>query len=210
MRYRRVGIDILQVGLNDSTECTIYHRNGSQYQEEVTPHFSTFRHKVHGHTETAITTELHQYTGMKHGYSCRCRSMTVRTPCVEREQGTQHTESQEDKWEEKFLHLGRDVTLSDFKNVHGIGTGTVEDTQDTNQQEGRTTHEHQGELHGCIFLLSASPNSLHCTMCHSCNPDFLEFARVSEHTQRSYLQSDEDSCTKNVWYEVEFAQDIIS
>ena len=85
--------------------------------------------------------------------------MTVRTPCVERKQGSQYTEAQEDEREEKSLHFGRDVALGDFKDLHGIATGSVEDAENTNQQEGRATHEHQCQFHGCIFLLTASPHT---------------------------------------------------
>ena len=94
---------------------------------------------------------------MEHRYGSRCRSVTVGTPSMEGEQGTQYTESQEDEREEKSLHFGRNVALGDFKDIHGIATGSVEDAENTNQQEGRAPHEHQCQLHGCIFLLTASP-----------------------------------------------------
>ena len=83
--------------------------------------------------------------------------MTVGTPSVEGEQSTQYTEAQEDEREEESLHFGRDVALGNFKDIHGFGTGSVEDAEDTNQQEGRTTHQHECQFHGCIFLLTASP-----------------------------------------------------
>ena len=49
------------------------------------------------------------------------------------------------------------MQLSYFQEIHGFTTGTIENTQDSNQQESRTTHQHQGQFHGCIFFLSATP-----------------------------------------------------
>ena len=96
---------------------------------------------------------------MKHRYGSRRRSVTVGAPCVEGEQCAQYAESQESHREEDLLVFGRDFQLRDFKHVHGFGSGTVEDTQDTDEQECRATHQHQGQLHGRIFFSAASPHT---------------------------------------------------
>ena len=80
------------------------------------------------YTETSVTSQLHQYTGMKHTNCRRSRSMTIGTPCMEREQGSQHSESQENHREEDTLHFGRDLQFYDFKNIHGLSSGSVENT----------------------------------------------------------------------------------
>ena len=49
------------------------------------------------------------------------------------------------------------MQLCNFQQVHTGGTGTEVDTQNTNQQECRTTHQHQCQLHGRVFLSSTAP-----------------------------------------------------
>ena len=50
--------------------------------------------------------------------------MTVGTPCVEREKGSKHTETDEDKREEDVLHVvgdshaGKGVVTGDIHHVH--------------------------------------------------------------------------------------------
>ena len=78
---------------------------------------------------------------------------------MEGKECSQHTESQEDHREEDTLHFGRYLVLHDFQDIHRLGSGSVVDAQDTNQQEGRTTHQHQGQLHGSVFLAAASPHT---------------------------------------------------
>ena len=53
--YRRVGVDVFQVGLHYGTERSVHHGNGGQYQEEIAPDSGTGRHQVHGDAETSVT-----------------------------------------------------------------------------------------------------------------------------------------------------------
>ena len=60
---------------------------------------------------------------------------------MEGKECSQHTESQESERKPDALLRKRNVMqLSYFKNVHGCSAGTEEDTQNTDQQECRTTH----------------------------------------------------------------------
>lgn len=59
---------------------------------------------------------------------------------MEGKECSQHTESQESERKPDALLRKRNVMqLSYFKNVHGCSAGTEEDTQNTDQQECRTT-----------------------------------------------------------------------
>ena len=53
---------------------------------------------------TTVTTKFHQYTGMQHRYGCWRTGVTIRRPCVEWEQRTEDTETDEEQWEEHVLH----------------------------------------------------------------------------------------------------------
>ena len=74
---------------------------------------------------------------------------------MEWEQGTEHTESDEDEWEQYVLYVNRDViVVGNLKDVHGRGTIVEIDAYETEDDKRRTSHEHKGKLHGCILLLS--------------------------------------------------------
>ena len=86
--------------------------------------------------------------------------MTVRRPCVEGEQRTQHTKTDEDEGEEHLLRLyGNVVHGSNLIDIHGGGTAEVIDTQNTDNQQSRASHQHQGQLHGCILLIARAPDT---------------------------------------------------
>ena len=155
VRYGRVGVNILQVCLYTSREGTVDNGDTCQYQEYPAEFLSSFRHQIHGDTETTVTTKFHQYTCMEHTYGSRRRSVTVGAPCVEREQCTEYTETEESKREPNALLFDRNIMqLGNFQQVHTGGTGTEIDTQNTNKQECGTTHQHQCQFHGRVFLTS--------------------------------------------------------
>ena len=76
--HRTVGIDILQVGLDTCGEGSVHYRDRSENQEYPRQLISGIGQQIHGNTETAVASELHQHTGMQHRHSRRCGSMTVR------------------------------------------------------------------------------------------------------------------------------------
>ena len=121
---------------------------------------SSLGQKEHCYTETAVTSELHEHAGMEHRHSRRRRSMAVRTPRMEREQCTKHAETNEHEREEHLLEVNRDVVHpSNFKHVHRRGTTAEVNAEDAKDEQRRTAHEHQGQLHGRIFLMAAAPNA---------------------------------------------------
>ena len=79
---------------------------------------------------------------------------------MEREQGSEHSESDEDYREPDALEIHRYIVhLCYFQNVHGRCSRAEVDAEDTYKKQGRSTHEHQGQLHGRILLAAASPYS---------------------------------------------------
>ena len=95
---------------------------------------------------------------MEHGYGGRSGSMTVRTPCVEREKGPEHTETYEYYREPDSLKRKRDIVESCYLHyVHCRGSGSEIDSENAYQQQGGTAHEHERELHRRIFLAAAAP-----------------------------------------------------
>ena len=77
---------------------------------------------------------------------------------MEREQGSEHPESDEDYREPDALEIHRYIVqLCYFQNVHGSCSGAEVDAEDPYQKQCRAAHEHQCQLHGRIFLASASP-----------------------------------------------------
>ena len=78
--------------------------------------------------------------------------MTIGAPCVEWEQSTQHTESDEDEWEEDILDVTRNTMISCDGSqleciVTAIDTIEVIDTQQSENQQGGASHQHQSKLH---------------------------------------------------------------
>ena len=51
------------------------------------------------------------------------------------------------------------AVLGDVDHVHRVETRLVVDAQDTDHQQGRTTHQHQGQLHGRVVFAAAAPNA---------------------------------------------------
>ena len=95
---------------------------------------------------------------MEHRHGRRGTRMTVGRPCVEREQGAQDAKPDEKEREENVLNLCGNVGHGSYLvNVHRGGSAEEVYGQDADDEQGRTAHEHQGELHGCIFLGSGSP-----------------------------------------------------
>ena len=123
---------------------------------------------------------------MQHGDGSRCRGMTVGAPCVERKECAQYAESQEGEREPDALLCERDVVQPGyFEDVHCRPAGTEEYAQNTDQQESRTTHQHQGQLHGCVFLASRAPYT--DQQIHRDQRDFVEH----EHCEQ--INGDEES-----------------
>ena len=84
--------------------------------------------------------------------------MTVGRPCVEREHGTEHSKSDEDEGEEHLLYLRGNVVHGGYLvDIHRCGSTEEVDAENTDDEKCRTSHKHQGELHGCIFLVAAAP-----------------------------------------------------
>ena len=89
--------------------------------------------------------------------------MTIRRPGVEREQCAQHSKSNEKEGKEKFLDLNRNMNLGNRKKAEGqlatVRVGIEIQSQQSHQDQCRTTHQHQGQLHGRIFPRTAPPDT---------------------------------------------------
>ena len=86
--------------------------------------------------------------------------MTDWRPCVEREQSTKYTETNEHKREQHVLNGCRDVVVvCNLKDAHCRGTIEEVDTYQAEDDEGRTAHKHQRKLHGCILLATRTPET---------------------------------------------------
>ena len=79
---------------------------------------------------------------------------------MEGEQGAQHTETDEDEGEEHLLDVDGDIVHSSYLvDVHGGSTTEVVDAQQTDNQQGGTSHQHQRQLHGSILLVAGTPDT---------------------------------------------------
>ena len=90
--------------------------------------------------------------------------MTVGTPGVEGEHGSEHTETDKSHREKELLPSGRDrVVGNDLEDIPcqrlAGGSRVIVDTDQTEHQESRAAHEHKGELHGRIVLVARAPHS---------------------------------------------------
>ena len=113
--------------------------------------------------------------------------MTVGAPCVEGEEGTENAEADEGHREPNALlgevdGMGAAHVVGDVNDVHGLATGTIEDTEDAAHEEGRSAHEHEGQFHGGIFFLAAAPDA--DEEIHRDEGDFIEHEH-GEHVDRN-------------------------
>ena len=160
VRHRRVGVDILEVGLHAGRKGAVNHRNRRQDDEYPAQLVRRLRQQVHRHAETAVPAELHQHPGVEHRHGRRGRGVAVGAPGVEGEQGPQHAEAHEDEREpDELFGEGYVVQPGDLHDVHRLGARTEIDAQYADQQEGRAAHEHQRQLHGRILLAAAAPDT---------------------------------------------------
>ena len=81
---------------------------------------------------------------------------------MEWEQSSKNTETDEEQWEEYILNALRNSVstmgmVSDIQDFECLSTTVEVDTQDTDNQKSRTTHQHQSQLHGRILLCTTTP-----------------------------------------------------
>ena len=162
VRHGAVGVDVLEVGLHAGRESTVNHGDACEDKEYPAQLVGGFGHEVHGNAEAAVTSQLHEHAGVEHGYGGRRGGVTVGAPGVEGEEGTEHTETDEGQGEPDVLlsevnGMGTARVVGYLDDVHRLSAGTVEDAENAAHEEGGTAHEHQGELHGGVFLLAAAP-----------------------------------------------------
>ena len=110
--------------------------------------------------------------------------MTVGRPCVEREHSAEDAETDESANEQGILPSSVDArTLHDFDDVHRFA-GMIVDAEDADEQESRTTHKHERELHSRVVLVAATPNAdeqIHRDKSH-----------LVEHEHREQVNRDEE------------------
>ena len=135
--------------------------------------------------------------------------MTVRTPGVEREHGSEDTESDKRETEEKILpaRVNR-IVVGYLENVPGelsaLRRTVPIDTEKTEHQEGRTAHQHQGQLHCRIFLAARAPHTdqkVHRNQSHLIEHEHGEHVdgnEESEHTGRQETEPEEEVLGKGI------------
>ena len=89
--------------LHAGRECAVDDGDRREDDEDPGEFLGCVGQQVHSHAEAAVASELHQHAGVQHRHSRGGRSMTVGRPSVEREQSSQHTETDEDEGEEGVL-----------------------------------------------------------------------------------------------------------
>ena len=142
VRYRGVGVDIFEVGLHAGRESAVHDRNRREDDENPAQFVRRFGHQVHRHAEAAVAAQLHQHAGVEHRHGGRCRCVTVGAPGVEREEGAQHAEADEDHREpDVLLREGNVVQRGDLVQVHRLRPGTEVDAQDAAEQHCRNIEE---------------------------------------------------------------------
>ena len=143
-------------------------------------------HQVDGHTEAAISAELHEHACVEHRHSRGGRGVTVGRPCVEREERAKHAESDEDEREEYLLYVnGNIVHGSNLLDVHCRCTAEIVDSEDSDDKQGRASHKHQSELHGSILLVSATP--------HTDEKIHRDESNLIEHEHSEHIGADEEA-----------------
>ena len=79
---------------------------------------------------------------------------------MEGEQSTQHTKTDENEGEEYLLDVNGNVMLGgNFRDNHRVGSAVEVDAENTEDEQGRTSHEHQRQFHGRILLVARTPNT---------------------------------------------------
>src|SRR5574344_91589 len=79
---------------------------------------------------------------------------------MEWEECTQYTETDKYKREEYLLNVNRDIVhIGYLHDIHRGGSTEIVDSQNTDNQQSGTSHQHQSQFHSCILLRTASPYS---------------------------------------------------
>ena len=89
---------------------------------------------------------------------------------MEWEQCTKYTKANKYEWEEDVLNICRyHIVVGNLKDVHCRSTIEEINTYKTENDKGRTSHKHQGELHRSILLIARSPETnekVHRNQCY--------------------------------------------
>ena len=114
---------------------------------------------------------------------------------MEREQRAQHAETHEHQREpDALLGNGNVVQRGDLLNVHRRGARTEVDAQNADQQQRRTAHEHQRQLHGGVFLAPAAPDAdqqVHRDQRHLVEQEYREEVDRNEEPEHPHAQQAE-------------------
>ena len=160
---RRVGVDVFQVGLLDCRERSVDHADTGQRQENPCQFVGRLGHQEDRHAKTTVSAEFHQHPSMQHRNGRRRRSVTVRRPRVERKHRAEHPEADERQREEQVLRAHRNRMFGDFENIHrqltAFGRRMEIDAEDADQQQRRTSHQHQRQFHRRILFPAGSPHA---------------------------------------------------
>ena len=125
---------------------------------------------------------------------------------MEREHRAEHSESDKSQREEEVLRTHRDGIFRYFENIHRelatFGSRMEVDTEDSDQQQRGTSHQHQGQLHCGILFATGSPHSdqqVHRDQGHLIKEEHRKEVRrdeESEHTDRQQRVPSEEFAGK--------------
>ena len=162
--HRRVGIDILEVGLHTCAKCAIDDADAREREKYPAQLRCGIGHQEDGDAEAAVASQFHEHAGMEHRHRCGGRSMAVGRPCVEGEHGAKHAEAHKGHREEEELPVVRNgIVVSHLKQIHRegarIGARVEVDAQNTQHEKCRPAHEHERELHSRVVLVARAPHA---------------------------------------------------
>src|SRR3712207_2956383 len=77
---------------------------------------------------------------------------------MEWEQSSKNTKTDKEEGEKYLLNLNRNIChRCNLIDIHGCSSTEIVNTKDSDNQQSRTTHQHQCQLHGRILLRTGSP-----------------------------------------------------
>ena len=151
-----VGGNVLEVLVPKRNEGAENHVEYQERHHVGEPDLRCLGHQEHGDAQAAVGAHLHHHAGRKHrdrGGGC---GVAVRTPEVEREQGTRNCKSHEHEREGPHLEFHRDGRFCDFDEVPAVCTAFEVEPEQGRKNHRGAERERQGKFLAAVVPASAA------------------------------------------------------
>ena len=142
-------LEVLVAQCNEGAENHVENQERHHVRE---PDLGGFRHQEHRDAKTTVSAHLHHHAGGKHRDCRRSGGVTVRTPEVEREQGTRNGKSHEHERERPHLEIHRERHLGKFDKAETVDSAFEVEAEECRQDHRGAERKCQRQLLTAVVL----------------------------------------------------------